>query len=115
MFDLEKGSTLYIDLAKSNSRSKRSRPGLLLVKLFRSCLPFSLIMHFIWFVTKFVCFVNHYEQMMKDLAQIRELKDLRFHGALILVRSICIFAQCVYRIPFDFSFWWSILSNLSIN
>ncbi|KAH7520218.1 RNA-binding protein L isoform X2 [Ziziphus jujuba] len=26
VFDLEKGSTLYIDLAKSNSRSKRSRP-----------------------------------------------------------------------------------------
>ncbi|KAF2295331.1 hypothetical protein GH714_032586 [Hevea brasiliensis] len=25
VFDLEKGSTLYIDLAKSNSRSKRSR------------------------------------------------------------------------------------------
>lgn len=31
MFDLEKGSTLYIDLAKSNSRSKRARTGLLLV------------------------------------------------------------------------------------
>ncbi|KAF9678524.1 hypothetical protein SADUNF_Sadunf07G0043800 [Salix dunnii] len=28
VFDLEKGSTLYIDLAKSNSRSKRSRTGL---------------------------------------------------------------------------------------
>lgn len=28
VFDLEKGSTLYIDLAKSNSRSKRSRQGL---------------------------------------------------------------------------------------
>lgn len=25
VFDLEKGSTLYIDLAKSNSRSKRQR------------------------------------------------------------------------------------------
>ena len=31
MFDLEKGSTLYIDLAKSNSRSKRTRTGLLLI------------------------------------------------------------------------------------
>ena len=31
VFDLEKGSTLYIDLAKSNSRSKRARTGLLLV------------------------------------------------------------------------------------
>lgn len=27
VFDLEKGSTLYIDLAKSNSRSKRQRAG----------------------------------------------------------------------------------------
>lgn len=30
VFDLEKGSTLYIDLAKSNSRSKRPRTGLFL-------------------------------------------------------------------------------------
>lgn len=29
VFDLEKGSTLYIDLAKSNSRSKRLRAGIL--------------------------------------------------------------------------------------
>lgn len=29
VFDLEEGSTLYIDLAKSNSRSKRTRIGLL--------------------------------------------------------------------------------------
>lgn len=29
VFDLEKGSTLYIDLAKSNSRSKRIRGGML--------------------------------------------------------------------------------------
>lgn len=28
VFDLEKGSTLYIDLAKSNSRSKRIRAGI---------------------------------------------------------------------------------------
>lgn len=38
VFDLEKGSTLYIDLAKSNSRSKRSRGtimiGLNLCKLY---------------------------------------------------------------------------------
>lgn len=27
IFDLEKGSTLYIDLAKSNSRAKRARIG----------------------------------------------------------------------------------------
>lgn len=27
VFDLEKGSTLYIDLAKSNSRAKRARIG----------------------------------------------------------------------------------------
>lgn len=33
VFDLEKGSTLYIDLAKSNSRSKRLRAGILHLKL----------------------------------------------------------------------------------
>ncbi len=31
MFDLEKGSTLYIDLAKSNSRSEHTRISLLLI------------------------------------------------------------------------------------
>lgn len=30
VFDLEKGSTLYIDFAKANSRSKRSRTGAIL-------------------------------------------------------------------------------------
>lgn len=33
MFDLEKGSTLYIDFAKANSRSKRSRTGAILALL----------------------------------------------------------------------------------
>lgn len=36
VFDLEKGSTLHIDLAKSNSRSKRPRIGILLIMLFSS-------------------------------------------------------------------------------
>ena len=31
VFDLEKGSTLYIDLAKSNSRSEHTRTSLLLI------------------------------------------------------------------------------------
>lgn len=34
MFDLDKGSTLHIDLAKSNSRSKRSRAGTLFIDFF---------------------------------------------------------------------------------
>lgn len=47
VFDLEKGSTLYIDLAKSNSRSKRLRGGILeLESLFPYRVMFS------------VCFIN---------------------------------------------------------
>lgn len=34
VFDLEKGSTLYIDLAKSNSRAKRARLGVFLFLYF---------------------------------------------------------------------------------
>lgn len=37
VFDLEKGSTLYIDLAKSNSRSKRHRSGRFLLKYSLLC------------------------------------------------------------------------------
>ncbi|GJU53035.1 nucleotide-binding alpha-beta plait domain-containing protein [Tanacetum coccineum] len=39
VFDLEKGSKLHIDLAKSNSRSKRSRTGILLVTEFHHFAP----------------------------------------------------------------------------
>lgn len=44
VFDLEKGSTLHIDLAKSNSRSKRLRAGSLYLELhflFSACLSCS--------------------------------------------------------------------------
>lgn len=46
VFDLEKGSTLHIDLAKTNSRSKRSRTGLLLVVF----PPFKCF-HLIWWIS----------------------------------------------------------------
>lgn len=61
MFDLEKGSTLYIDLAKSNSRSKRPRTGIFPFFIFHCNLPFQLIMFLDWFVIKLHMFAGHYK------------------------------------------------------
>lgn len=82
VFDLEKGSTLYVDLAKSNSRSKRSRIGNDLFIIPEACCS--------------TVFVNCcrpelcklLDQMMENLDPRRELKGLlHFQVAfLILVR-----------------------------
>lgn len=75
VFDLEKNSTLYIDLAKSNSRSKRSRIGDLRVGF-----PLSLCFYLFWYDgilfvkswgTQLCELVKHDNQMMKDLGQRR--------------------------------------------
>lgn len=86
MFDLEKESTLYIDIAKSNSRysrSKRSRTGPLLPRWHAS--------HF--FASSSVCFVtwklNNFSfeyQMMKRLDfQIKRLKGLVLFQEVFLI------------------------------
>ncbi|THG18116.1 hypothetical protein TEA_001641 [Camellia sinensis var. sinensis] len=100
VFDLEKGSTLYIDLAKSNSRSKRTRfddekpgsekrskgsaafsrgihdPDEVLISILR---PHSLLLT-----------ISLISWMMKNLARRREVKDLlHFQGAFMILDAAC--------------------------
>lgn len=88
VFDLEKGSTLYIDLAKSNSRSKRSRGTKWLVL---TCVNFTVDSQDAWF-NNLVWLVDFENQMKTDMAQIRELNyHPHFPLALwILVRKLWI-------------------------
>lgn len=77
VFDLEKGSTLYIDLAKSNSRSKRSRTGLNLILDVYLAFNFLILSFSDFELLNCVCIPDGFEdQMMNGLAWIRKLEGL---------------------------------------
>ena len=71
VFDPENSSTLYIDLAKSNSRSKRQRIGQFIVGVFLLFFIFRYIQDLTGLELTYVFYVDHFKQMMKDSAQIR--------------------------------------------